>query len=454
MALLLATLGGLLNLSTRGENANSTTARPEARDVKAVTGLTDGVLDSNKVTIAFTPTTKVERMASTMTIRRIRAASDAPVKLYGVAMLPTTVVLESQTLNVTLPKLPEGTYRLFLDSENQVDFSTTKVAKMAEPYTMVQQCMLINDLGRCLSVLYGNRLVDSDDSQAELVTIQEDVSKFPEMGQFCHLYTHALGSIEAMRDGLKTLRFPALAEICGTGFVHGMHESQAYFYTTTEIKQKLTQLCVAFDKWVSRCGHDEGHMSYLRAGGDYAVAIDICKGLQDPAELQDCASGATMSWVNDNRFPDGETKEKTLDRYGFCMKSEMTEVRKGCLEHLALALHSRDKDIANVMYACDHVTTDMAELSMCWRGLGYLIGGLEFTTRTDQNSAHEKLCLKAKTVDGAGQCLMQLAEFRTLNLGQAKAREETCARMTYQVKVAMTVCAASGDSRRSTKTPE
>lgn len=404
-------------------------------------GVVDGVLRDHSFLLRFPSTGDADSAARSITLQRLWSRDGGPYEAVGRLIVPTASSVEGNSVVVEVPSMPIGMYSLQFDGGAQVNFATSDEVQTMDHFTDVRQCIAKENIGNCVSLLYSNLLIDTRDSEAVLRRVDADVKAHPDLGALCHGYAHMLGGVWGTTMGKsESLSMPADFETCNKGYLHGMFESQAYLSTVSELTKALPTLCPKFSKWMNDCAHDEGHLAYLRAGGDMDVAISICGGLTVSRDLEVCASGATMSWTADHVLPPDASQEEINATFDICNSYDVAEVRYGCFEHIPLVMSSERSLIEKVMDACRATVKGADEQYRCWYGVGRFIGISEFNDGGKNDVIDEALCTKAPTVVDAGGCTSQLSEFRYDNFGNLQSIDQTCRRVDVTMRKTMRIC--------------
>ncbi len=135
---------------------------------------------------------------------------------------------------------------------------------------------------------YFGNLVFEKDAETALAEIEVELDKSPVVFEYCHALVHEIGHAAYKRYGFEeALLFEA--DICGSGYLHGMVE--AYLADQTDVLAALKTVCDPDD---GVCMHGVGHGLMMYANNDIPAALAYCDEFEAHATQIHCSEGVFM----------------------------------------------------------------------------------------------------------------------------------------------------------------
>lgn len=257
----------------------------------------------------------------------------------------------------------------------------------ADAEAWANTCMAkVGSFSKCWTDLLDT--VSVEDAVAVVATAVTHVTRF---SSSCHMPAHLLGRriYDEKQDPMKALL--TASATCEEGLYHGVFEEWGT-QTGAGIERQIGGLCqkLAGTKVEGICAHGAGHALWYGMR-DVQKALQACKR-EKTIDLDGCASGVTMSFVQEDSVKFSSAKEV----HDFCA-AYPEDLRSGCIAESAGLLRRALQDMREVVKACV-ILEDLKGADHCTKAAGMqLVYALnldfEEIKKTCASTKYERDCL-------------------------------------------------------------
>jgi len=231
-------------------------------------------------------------------------------------------------------------------------------------------------------------LSEEENQETVLATVQDYLSALHSAGFYCHQQGHHMGKFLYGFLGNLPDALSAATITCGGSQIHGVMENYfttELFYGNVPENIQISDACdvvgdnpeslIRFD-----CAHGLGHGLLDAYDYNIFVALERCKELETPREIQGCATGMFMANVieirnlkqNNPDYPSPETKNVLFDKddplYP-CSKVEEQFFGPCMLYQTSLLLKELSFSTEEVFNVCDKITSK-SDSAICYQAIG------------------------------------------------------------------------------------
>jgi hypothetical protein len=255
--------------------------------------------------------------------------------------------------------------------------------------------------------------------------------------QGCHDPAHYLGHFAGRVDEpiAELVAYGTLT--CSFGYFHGLLEVLGTYSTDEAFPRTAQEVCrlleASFEgevrlQDIRECAHGIGHAAMWRTNEDYGRAREVCAGLGTPEKVDECISGAVMSWVfaKEQALKTGRVDELPEPRVGnpveLCAPPH-GDLGAGCVDGALMGV-----EFADFESSLDWCRANLSVAEVCGRSLSRNVMAWELRGLTSATELLPGLCESLVTDSyQESSCLSDGAFFHMYFIRDFERAKEFCA---------------------------